>query len=159
MELQSDTGSLAHGLLQDPGAVPLVIAVAGHRDPRLEFLPLLRQNFRIQLESLIRTLPHTPLLMLNGLAEGMDSETAQMFLDQGAAKVAILDVDFHHGNGTQDIFYERDDVLFCSMHGAPEDAFPFFLGYGDETGAGRGSCGARAGPRLDQRRQRSPWRR
>jgi acetoin utilization deacetylase AcuC-like enzyme len=64
--------------------------------------------------------------------------TAQMFLDQGAAKVAILDVDFHHGNGTQDIFYERDDVLFCSMHGAPEDAFPFFLGYGDETGAGRG---------------------
>ena len=81
MQLQSDTTSLAHGLLQDPGAVPLVIAVAGHRDPRLEFLPLLRQNFRIQLESLIRTLPHTPLLMLNGLAEGMDSETAQVFLD------------------------------------------------------------------------------
>jgi hypothetical protein len=85
MELQSDTGSLAHGLLQDPGAVPLVIAVAGHRDPRLEFLPLLRQNFRIQLESLIRTLPHTPLLMLNGLAEGMDSETATVFLDVVAA--------------------------------------------------------------------------
>lgn len=85
MQLQSDTTSLAHGLLQDPGAVPLVIAVAGHRDPRPEFLPLLRQNFRIQLESLIRTLPHTPLLMLNGLAEGMDSETAKIFLDVVAA--------------------------------------------------------------------------
>lgn len=72
---------LAHGLLQDPGAVPLVIAVAGHRDPRPEFLPLLKQNFRHQLEQLIRELPHTPLLMLNGLAEGMDSEAAEIFLD------------------------------------------------------------------------------
>lgn len=72
---------LAHGLLQDPGAVPLVIAVVGHRDPRPEYLPLLRQNFQLQLEQLIDTLPHTPLLMLNGLAEGMDSEAADVFLD------------------------------------------------------------------------------
>jgi acetoin utilization deacetylase AcuC-like enzyme len=64
--------------------------------------------------------------------------TAQMFLDDGAKRVAILDVDFHHGNGTQDIFYERSDVLFCSLHGQPEDAFPHFLGYKDETGAGKG---------------------
>jgi acetoin utilization deacetylase AcuC-like enzyme len=63
---------------------------------------------------------------------------AQAFLDDGAARVALLDVDFHHGNGTQDIFYERDDVLFLSLHGQPEDAFPHFLGYADETGAGRG---------------------
>ncbi len=63
---------------------------------------------------------------------------AQMFLDDGAKRVAILDVDFHHGNGTQDIFYDRDDVLFCSLHGRPEDAFPHFLGYGDETGSGAG---------------------
>ena len=63
---------------------------------------------------------------------------AQMFLDGGAGRVAILDVDFHHGNGTQDIFYERDDVLFCSLHGEPEDAFPYFLGYADETGGGKG---------------------
>jgi hypothetical protein len=72
---------LAHGLLQDPGAVPLVIAVAGHRDPRPEYLPILRKNFQLQLEQLIDTLPHTPLLMLNGLAEGMDSEAAEVFLD------------------------------------------------------------------------------
>ena len=63
---------------------------------------------------------------------------AQMFIDQGAARVAILDVDFHHGNGTQDIFYDRDDVLFVSLHGRPEDAFPYFLGYADETGKGKG---------------------
>lgn len=63
---------------------------------------------------------------------------AQRFLDHGAKKVAILDVDFHHGNGTQDIFYERNDVLFASLHGDPVDAFPYFLGYADETGAGAG---------------------
>ena len=64
--------------------------------------------------------------------------TAEMFRRDGAGKVAILDVDFHHGNGTQDIFYQRGDVLFVSLHGQPEDAFPYFLGYADETGAGAG---------------------
>ncbi|KPU84521.1 acetylpolyamine aminohydrolase [Marinosulfonomonas sp. PRT-SC04] len=63
---------------------------------------------------------------------------AQSFLDNGAKRVAILDVDFHHGNGTQDIFYMRDDVQFLSLHGDPADAFPHFLGYADETGAGAG---------------------
>jgi len=63
---------------------------------------------------------------------------AQHFRDNGAERVAIVDVDFHHGNGTQDIFYERDDVLFASLHGDPKDAFPHFLGYGDETGKGAG---------------------
>jgi acetoin utilization deacetylase AcuC-like enzyme len=46
--------------------------------------------------------------------------TAQMFLDDGAKRVAVLDVDFHHGNGTQDIFYERDDVLFCHCTASPK---------------------------------------
>ena len=64
--------------------------------------------------------------------------SAQGFLASGAKRVAILDVDFHHGNGTQDIFYGRDDVLFCSLHGQPEDAFPYFLGYKDEKGSGKG---------------------
>jgi acetoin utilization deacetylase AcuC-like enzyme len=63
---------------------------------------------------------------------------AQAWLDEGAGRVAILDVDFHHGNGTQDIFYGRDDVLFLSLHGDPEDAFPYYLGYADETGSGKG---------------------
>ena len=63
---------------------------------------------------------------------------AQGFLDDGAKRVAILDVDFRHGNGTQDIFYHREDVLFLSLHGDPAHAFPHFLGYTDETGAGAG---------------------
>jgi len=63
---------------------------------------------------------------------------AQAALDGGARRVAILDVDYHHGNGTQDIFYARDDVLFLSLHGDPGFEFPFFLGYADETGAGAG---------------------
>ncbi|MBI4082770.1 MAG: histone deacetylase family protein [Candidatus Lambdaproteobacteria bacterium] len=51
---------------------------------------------------------------------------------------AILDIDFHHGNGTQDIFYERDDVLYVSIHCRPEQAYPYVAGTHDETGAGRG---------------------
>ena len=49
---------------------------------------------------------------------------AQHARANGAGRVAILDVDFHHGNGTQDIFYDRDDVFFLSLHGDPFDAFP-----------------------------------
>ncbi|MFL1403848.1 histone deacetylase family protein [Marinobacter sp. M1N3S26] len=62
----------------------------------------------------------------------------QAFLDQGAKRVAILDVDFHHGNGTQSIFYHRNDVLTISLHGDPDLVFPHFLGYEDETGEGAG---------------------
>jgi acetoin utilization deacetylase AcuC-like enzyme len=64
---------------------------------------------------------------------------AQAFLDQGRTKVAILDVDYHHGNGTQSIFYARNDVLFTSIHGDPVAEFPFFLGYADELGEGSGA--------------------
>lgn len=63
---------------------------------------------------------------------------AQALRNSGLERVAVLDVDFHHGNGTQDIFYARDDVLFVSLHGEPQDAFPHFLGYADETGSGAG---------------------
>jgi acetoin utilization deacetylase AcuC-like enzyme len=63
---------------------------------------------------------------------------AQKMLHDGAQKIAILDVDFHHGNGTQDIFYQRNDVFYCSIHGDPMEAFPYFLGFSDEIGAGLG---------------------
>ena len=63
---------------------------------------------------------------------------AQYLVDGGAARVAILDIDYHHGNGTQSIFYERDDVLFVSIHGDPRQEYPFFLGHADERGSGRG---------------------
>ena len=63
---------------------------------------------------------------------------AQRLRDQGAARVAVLDIDYHHGNGTQAIFYERSDVFFTSIHGDPHTEYPFFLGYADELGAGAG---------------------
>jgi acetoin utilization deacetylase AcuC-like enzyme len=53
-------------------------------------------------------------------------------------RVAVLDVDYHHGNGTQQIFYERGDVGFVSLHGDPVRAYPYHTGFADETGAGRG---------------------
>lgn len=63
---------------------------------------------------------------------------AQYALDQGVTRVAILDVDFHHGNGTQSIFYNRSDVVFSSVHADPLDAYPYFLGHADECGEGEG---------------------
>lgn len=63
---------------------------------------------------------------------------AQALRDAGHAKVAVLDVDYHHGNGTQTIFYERADVLNVSIHGDPATEYPFFLGHADERGAAAG---------------------
>lgn len=63
---------------------------------------------------------------------------AEWFRDKGAGRVAILDVDYHHGNGTQAIFYDRPDVLFLSIHCDPRDEYPFFLGFADEQGEGVG---------------------
>jgi len=64
---------------------------------------------------------------------------ADHLVRETGSKVAVLDVDYHHGNGTQQIFYDRDDVLYVSLHGDPRRAYPFLVGYDDETGAGRGS--------------------
>ena len=58
--------------------------------------------------------------------------------EKGAKRIFILDIDFHHGNGTQAIFYDRSDVFFVSLHGDPKDAFPHFLGHADEKGSGEG---------------------
>jgi len=66
------------------------------------------------------------------------SVAAQHMRDKGFERVAVLDVDFHHGNGTQAIFYNRSDVLFLSLHGDPMHAFPHFLGHADEIGLGEG---------------------
>ncbi|MDP3355331.1 MAG: histone deacetylase family protein [Polaromonas sp.] len=63
---------------------------------------------------------------------------AQALRNAGHQRVAVLDVDYHHGNGTQSIFYDRADVLFVSLHGDPRTEYPFYLGHADETGAGAG---------------------
>ena len=59
---------------------------------------------------------------------------AEAALAAGRKRVAILDVDYHHGNGTQDIFVGRDDVLFASIHADPRTDYPYFWGHADESG-------------------------
>jgi acetoin utilization deacetylase AcuC-like enzyme len=63
---------------------------------------------------------------------------AQRLRARGAARVSILDIDYHHGNGTQDVFWERGDVQVVSIHADPRRQFPWFSGYADEVGDGDG---------------------
>jgi acetoin utilization deacetylase AcuC-like enzyme len=67
-----------------------------------------------------------------------NSAIAAQRLRKHAERVAILDVDLHHGNGTQGVFYRRGDVLTVSLHANPERFYPFFWGYADERGEGAG---------------------
>ncbi len=62
---------------------------------------------------------------------------AQWLVGQGR-RVAIVDTDYHHGNGTQAIFYERADVFVASLHADPDQEYPYFCGYADEQGSGSG---------------------
>ena len=57
---------------------------------------------------------------------------------RGIARVAILDIDYHHGNGTQDIFWTRGDIFYASVHADPASDYPFYWGYADERGEGEG---------------------
>jgi acetoin utilization deacetylase AcuC-like enzyme len=86
----------------------------------------------------------------SGHHAGRDSYGGYCFLNNAAiaahhiqtqtgSRVALLDFDYHHGNGTQDIFYEDPQVLFVSLHGDPEHAFPYYSGWADERGAGAGA--------------------
>jgi acetoin utilization deacetylase AcuC-like enzyme len=64
---------------------------------------------------------------------------AERLRQRGAARVAVLDIDAHHGNGTQGIFWQRDDVVTVSIHGDPADYYPWFVGHASERGAGAGA--------------------
>ena len=63
---------------------------------------------------------------------------AQRLRDRGAERVAVLDIDSHHGNGTQGIFWDRGDVFFASLHGDPNAYYPWYIGHADERGEGSG---------------------
>ena len=63
---------------------------------------------------------------------------AQSARDAGIARVAILDIDYHHGNGTQAIFWTRGDIFYASVHADPARDYPFFWGHVDERGEGEG---------------------
>ena len=64
---------------------------------------------------------------------------AQAITRQTGERVAVLDVDYHHGNGTQQIFWRRGDVRYVSIHADPDRQYPYFLGRADETGEGDGA--------------------
>jgi len=64
---------------------------------------------------------------------------AQAAIDGGMKRVAILDIDYHHGNGTQDIFWTRGDVFYASIHADPATDYPFYWGHADEVGEGAGA--------------------
>ncbi len=64
---------------------------------------------------------------------------AQHLRAQGAGRVAILDIDSHHGNGTQGIFWDRADVFFASVHGDPDHYYPWYVGRAHERGGGAGA--------------------
>lgn len=77
--------------------------------------------------------------MAGGFCYLNNSAIAAAHLRQKHERVAILDVDVHHGNGTQGIFYDRADVLTASIHADPARYYPFFVGYAHERGAGAGT--------------------
>ncbi len=63
---------------------------------------------------------------------------AARYLQRHPARVAIVDIDYHHGNGTQEIFYADPTVLYCSLHADPDEEYPYFWGSADELGSGAG---------------------
>ena len=81
---------------------------------------------------------------------------AQHLLDDGLARVAILDIARHHGHGTQDIFYARSEVLFVSIHLDPHQAYPFYAGHAGEQGVGAG-LGANMNLPLSRDCGSGPW--
>ncbi len=81
---------------------------------------------------------HAERRAFGGFCYFNNNAIAAQFLRQ-SGRVAILDIDYHHGNGQQDIFYDRQDVLTVSIHGDPSFAFPYFSGFRDEIGEGEGA--------------------
>jgi len=82
---------------------------------------------------------HAASAMLGGYCYFNNAAIAAAWLaTQGSGPVGILDVDFHHGNGTQQIFYARPDVAYASLHADPRGTYPYFSGHAVETGTGPG---------------------
>jgi acetoin utilization deacetylase AcuC-like enzyme len=82
---------------------------------------------------------HAPRAAFGGYCLFNNAAIATQYIASATdERVAILDVDYHHGNGTQQIFYRRGDVFYVSLHGDPTRAYPYYTGYAEETGAGAG---------------------
>ncbi len=81
---------------------------------------------------------HATTSLYGGYCFFNNAAIAAVHLAGAGGRIAVLDVDYHHGNGTQQIFYGRDDVMFASLHGDPARAYPYHTGFADEVGAGPG---------------------
>jgi acetoin utilization deacetylase AcuC-like enzyme/GNAT superfamily N-acetyltransferase len=99
---------------------------------------MLRQDKRQLAYALVRPPGHhAERRSFGGFCYLSTAAVAAQYLSE-AGKVAMLDLDYHHGNGQQDIFYDRGDVLTISIHGHPRFAYPYFSGFEDERGIGAG---------------------
>ncbi len=81
---------------------------------------------------------HAAADLYGGFCYLNNAAIAARALQQEGGRVAVLDVDYHHGNGTQAIFYDDPEVLYYSIHADPTENYPFYWGYADERGAGPG---------------------
>lgn len=81
---------------------------------------------------------HASANLFGGFCYLNNAAIAANWMVQQGMRVAILDIDYHHGNGTQDIFYGRSEVLFCSIHADPFKEYPYYWGFADEYGRGAG---------------------
>ncbi|MFA6185277.1 MAG: histone deacetylase family protein [Candidatus Shapirobacteria bacterium] len=80
---------------------------------------------------------HAMKSLMGGFCYLNNAAIAAQYLSK-LGTVAVLDIDYHHGNGTQDIFYDRGDVLTVSIHADPRNKFPYYWGFEDEIGVGLG---------------------
>lgn len=81
---------------------------------------------------------HAAADLFGGFCYLNNAAVAARYLHQSGRRVGILDVDYHHGNGTQSVFYSDPAVLYCSLHAHPDNAFPYFWGGSEERGEGQG---------------------
>lgn len=113
------------------------LAAKGAVDCALTAGSLLFEGYRITYGLVRPPGHHAERKVFGGFCYFNSSAITANFLSR-FGKVAVLDIDYHHGNGTQDIFYNRGDVLTISIHGHPSFAYPYFVGFGDENGEGPG---------------------
>lgn len=113
------------------------IAARGAVDCALTAAEALMKGFRLAYALVRPPGHHAERKAFGGFCYFNSAAVAAHFLS-AQGKVAVIDVDYHHGNGTQDIFYKRSDVLTCSIHGRPSFAYPYFSGFREETGEDMG---------------------
>jgi len=112
-------------------------AAKGAVDCALTAAQLLEKGYRLTYALVRPPGHHAESRVFGGFCYFNSAAIAANYLSR-EGRVAVLDIDYHHGNGTQDIFYHRNDVLTLSIHGHPSFAYPYFSGFREEVGEGAG---------------------